>query len=179
MADSIGHFGEYVRWHRIQSGQTTDAFGSAIGVTARRLVAIEAMPQPVVQHTTLVAIAKGMGFTLAELDRAWRTTGVTVTRRKAGPSNDEARRYAQACREAGVSPAEGMRRVRSWLVVQDSATQHAALSFKRGTGDDGSEFNQLVEHLQDPAQAARQRVGRAATSAKPRGSASTSAGKHR
>ena len=179
MAESTGHFGEYLRWMRTQANQTTEEFGEAIGVSARRLVAIELMPEPVVQHRTLIAIAKAMKLSLAELDHAWRTTPVTVTRRKAGPTNTEARLYARACERAGVSLAEGMRHVRSWLVTQDEATQVAALRFTKSSESDEAGFSGLVDHVQDPAEATRDRVGRTASAAKPQGSAATGESKRR
>ena len=179
MAEITGHFGEFLRWNRTQANKTTDEFGAAIGVSARRLVAIELMPEPVVQHRTLVAIAKAMNLTPQELDHAWRTTPVTVTRRKAGPTNTEARLYARACERAGVSLAEGMRHVRSWLVMQDEATQTAALTFTRPVTDEGDGFTDLVDHVQDPAEATRDRIGRSANAAKPRGSAATDESKRR
>lgn len=180
MAERTGHFGEFVRWNRIQAGLTTEAFGALIRVSARRLVAIEAMPEPVVQHTTLVAIAKALKLTPATFELAWRGTAVPITRRKAGPSNDEARLYAKACQQAGVSPAEGMRHVRSWLVGQDPGVQQAALTYiRRSATPPQPTFTDLVDHVQDPAQQVRHRVTRAASAAKSPGPAATGESTHR
>ena len=43
MNTKIIHFGEFVRWHRVKSNKTTEELGRQIGLTARRLIAIEAI----------------------------------------------------------------------------------------------------------------------------------------
>src|SRR5579875_2486724 len=105
------HFGQFIRHHRLRAGKTTEAFGRDIGLTGRRVIGIEAMATPDVQHTTLAALARALGMEMEELDTAWRTTPVPVTARRAGPTTDSAQRFAAACRAAGISTAEGMRRL--------------------------------------------------------------------
>jgi len=179
VSEKVIHFGQFVRWHRINSGKTTDVFGRDIGLTARRVIAIEAMATPDVQHTTLVALARALGIEPAEFDKVWRSTPVSVTQRKAGPTTDESRRFAVACSAARIAPAEGLRRLRSWLVAQDAATQKQVLSFHRPAASVPM-FTDLVDHLQDPAADVRRRLGRkAASSAKSPGSASTTENKRR
>lgn len=177
MGDKIIHFGEFVRWNRLNRGKTTEAFARDIGLTARRIIAIEAMAQPDVQHTTIVALARAFDIEPEEFNRVWRSTPVPVMRRKIGPTTDEAQRFARACQAVGIMPVEGMRRLRSWIVAQDEATQHAALSY---VAPHRAAFTDAVDHLQDPAEATRKRIGRrAASSAKSRARASTGAGKRR
>ena len=179
MSEKVIHFGQFIRWNRINSGKTTDVFGRDIGLTARRVIAIEAMATPDVQHTTLVALARAMGIEPADFDKVWRSTPVSITERKTGPTTDESRRFAIACSAARIAPAEGLRRLRSWLVAQDPATQKKVLSFERHTAPPPL-FTDLVDHLQDPAADVRRRVGRkAASAAKSTGSASTSENKRR
>lgn len=180
MSEKIIHFGEFIRWKRINSGKTTEEFGREIGLTARRVIAIEAMATPDVQHTTLVALAKAFEIDPEAFNSVWRNTPVPVTKRKVGPTTDEARRFGIACAAAGINQAQGLRRLRSWLVAQDPETQHTVLSFEHGESSSDATFTDLVDHLQDPADAARKRVGQKATnSARSPGSASTSADKHR
>jgi transcriptional regulator with XRE-family HTH domain len=180
MSDRIIHFGEFVRWKRISQGKTTEAFGREVGLTARRIIAIETMAKPDVQHTTIVALARAFAIDPEHFDQAWRSTPVPVTRRKVGPTTDEARRFNQACMAAGVAPVEGMRRLRSWLVAQSAEIQQQALSFVRPGTESDEMFTDLVDHVQDPAEAAQKRINRrAASAAKSPGSASTSAGKRR
>ncbi len=170
-ADRVIHFGEYLRWHRVSAGQTTDEMAKAVGLTTRRWIAIEAMAVPDVQPSTLGAVAKAIGMTISDLDRAWRTTAVPVTRRKAGPTTDVARRFAAACRAAGVTPNEGLRRARHWLVQQPKAVQLAAVGFVpsvpefdddftnvRPAADALPKFTSVVDHLQDPAAVRRRRA---------------------
>jgi transcriptional regulator with XRE-family HTH domain len=184
VSEKIIHFGEYIRWNRVTAGKTTEAFGREVGLTARRLIAIEAMARPDVQHTTMVALAKAFHIDPEEFDKVWQSTPVPVTRRKIGPTTDESRRFGQACAASGISPVEGMRRLRSWFVEQDAKLQKAALGFvpehrQNATGM----FTDPVDHLQDPAEETRQRAGRRAgqesSSEKSAGSASTTAGKRR
>jgi transcriptional regulator with XRE-family HTH domain len=178
VSDKIIHFGEFVRWNRVQAGKTTETFGREVGLTARRVIAIEAMATPDVQHTTLVALAKAFGIDPEGFDQVWKSTPVPVTKRKKGPTTDEASRFSAACEASKVTTAEGLRRLRSWIVTQDEKIQKQALSFiapHRAAG-----FTNVVDHLQDPGDAARKRLGRkAAKAAKSRGSASTSDNKHR
>jgi transcriptional regulator with XRE-family HTH domain len=177
MNDKIIHFGEFIRWKRLNQGKTTDAFARDIGLTARRVIAIEAMARPEVQHTTIVALSRAFGIEPEDFEQVWRSTPVPVTRRKLGPTTDEAQRFARACSDVGTTPAEGLRRLRSWIVEQDEATRQAALSY---IAPHRAAFTDAVDHLQDPAEAARKRISRrAASSAKSRGPASTGAGKHR
>jgi transcriptional regulator with XRE-family HTH domain len=178
VSDKIIHFGEFVRWNRVQAGKTTEKFGSEVGLTARRVIAIEAMAKPDVQHTTLVALAKAFDIEPEEFERVWKSTPVPVTKRKKGPTTDEASRFSIACVASKVTPAEGMRRLRSWIVVQDEKTQKQALGFLAPHRIPA--FTNVVDHLQDPADAERKRIGRkAARAAKSRGSASTSENKRR
>jgi transcriptional regulator with XRE-family HTH domain len=156
--EKIIHFGEFVRWNRVKTGKTTEAFGKEVGVTARRLIAIEAMSTPDIQATTRAALARVIGIDPESFDDAWRSTPVPVTHRKSGPTTDEARLFRIACDNASVTPAEGMRRLRTWLVMQPADVQRAALS------KDGP-FTQAVGHAQDPAESARARIGRRAASA--------------
>jgi transcriptional regulator with XRE-family HTH domain len=179
VTDKIIHFGEFVRWNRVNAGKTTEEFGREVSLTARRVIAIEAMAKPDVQHTTIVALAKAFNIDPEDFDRVWQSTPVPVTKRKKGPTTDEATRFATACAAAGVTTAEGLRHLRSWLVAQDEETQQAALGFiapPRGP----LMFNAAVDHLQDPAEAAQKRIAQQATKqAKSRGSASTTENKHR
>jgi len=181
VSEKVIHFGQFIRWNRINSGKTTDVFGHEIGLTARRVIAIEAMATPDVQHTTLVALARALGIEPENFDKVWRSTPVSVTQRKTGPTTDESRRFAIACSTARILPAEGMRRLRSWLVAQDPATQKQVLSFDRSAGSPPPPiFTDLVDHLQDPAADVRRRISRkAASSAKSAGSASASENKRR
>jgi transcriptional regulator with XRE-family HTH domain len=159
--EKIIHFGEFVRWNRVKSNKTTEALGREVGLTARRLIAIEAMAEPNVQHTTLAALASAFGFDPETFGDEWKKTPVPVTRRKVGPTTDEATRFSAACAAVGTNPAEGQRRLRSWIIEQDAATQQAALSYipphRKG-------FTDAVDHLQNPAQAVVKRVGRQAAS---------------
>jgi hypothetical protein len=180
MSEKVIHFGQFVRWNRINSGKTTDEFGREVSLTARRVIAIEAMATPDVQHTTMVALARALGIEPADFDKVWRSTPVAVMERKTGPTTDESRRFAIACSTAKILPAEGMRRLRSWLVAQDPATQKEILSFHRPAPNAVPMFTDLVDHLQDPAAAVRHRVGRkAAGPAKSQGSASATENKRR
>ncbi len=127
------------------------------------------MSSPDVQHTTIAALAKTFNIEPEDFDRVWRSTPVPITRRKAGPGNEESRQFAAACREAKITPAEAMRRLRSWLVAQEPAKRLEVLSFKRAADVSGAMFSDLVDHLQDPAAAVARRVGRrAASSARQR-----------
>ena len=150
-----GHFGQFVRWHRVNAGKTTEAYGRDVGLTGRRVIAIEAMAAPGVQHTTLVALARSMGLSVEELDDAWRSTPVPQTRRRSGPTTDGASRFAAACAAAGIEPPEGMRRLRRWFIDQPAEVQRAALSST--ASQPVPTFTIPVDHLQDPraAQAAR------------------------
>ncbi len=182
MKDKIVHFGEFIRWNRVSAGKTTDAFGREIGLTARRVIAIEAMANPDVQHTTMIALARALHIDPEEFDSVWKNTPVPVTRRKAGPTTEEARLFSIACAQNGITPVEGMRRLRSWIVAQDRETQQAALGFvpdHRHNQPTGM-FTDPVDHLQDPAEAVRKRVGhRSTTAAKSQESASKPEGKRR
>jgi transcriptional regulator with XRE-family HTH domain len=178
VSEKIIHFGEFVRWNRVQAGKTTEAFGREVGLTARRVIAIEAMGRPDVQHTTLVALAKAFGIDPEEFDKVWKSTPVPVTKRKKGPTTDEASRFSTACAASKVTPAEGLRRLRSWIITQDEKIQKQALSFV--APHRAAAFTNVVDHLQDPGDATRKRIGRSvAKAAKSRGSASTSDNKHR
>jgi transcriptional regulator with XRE-family HTH domain len=157
--NKIIHFGEFVRWNRVKANKTTEALGREIGLTARRLIAIEAMATPEVQHTTLAALANAFGFDPETFGEEWKNTPVPVTRRKAGPTTDEATRFAAACAAAGTTPPEGLRRLRSWIVEQDPKLQLEALSF---IAPHRQTFTDAVDHLQNPAQAVAKRLGRQA-----------------
>jgi transcriptional regulator with XRE-family HTH domain len=158
--DKIIHFGEFVRWNRVKANKTTEALGREVGLTARRLIAIEAMAEPRVQHTTLAALATVFGFDPETFGEKWKSTPVPVTQRKPGPTTDEAARFTAACAAANTTPAEGLRRLRSWIIEQDEKIQLAALSFiaphRKG-------FTDAVDHLQNPAQAVAKRLGRRAS----------------
>ncbi len=156
----VVHFGQFLRWHRVNAGRTTDAFARLLGLTARRLIAIEAMAEPAVQHTTLAAVARQLGLSMEDLDRTWRSTPVPVTGRKGGPTTDAATRFNAACDAAGTTPAEGLRRLRLWLIDQPSAVQRAALAPRPngGGGPAVARFTAVVDHLQDPAAATADRV---------------------
>ena len=185
MNEKIFHFGEFFRWHRVRANKTTDALGREIGITARRLIAIEAMAQPDVQHTTMAALANAFGFDPENFSEVWKITPVPVTRRKAGPTTDEATRFNAACTAAGTTPAEGQRRLRSWIIEQDEKTQLEALTYIAPHRKFSAGFTDAVDHLQDPADAVKKRVGhqaathQAASSAKSPGSASTGESTHR
>jgi transcriptional regulator with XRE-family HTH domain len=182
--EKIIHFGEFVRWNRINAGKTTEALGRELGLTARRVIAIEQMPKPDIQHTTTVAIARAFGIDPEAFDQVWKNTPVPVTRRKLGPTTDEARKFTQACAKVGIAPIEGMRRLRSWIVEQDEETRTRALSYvpphRIGLVEADSMFTDAVDHLQYPAESVRRRLGQqAANSAKSQGSDATSGNKHR
>jgi transcriptional regulator with XRE-family HTH domain len=155
--EKIIHFGEFVRWNRVKAGKTTEAFGKEIGVTARRLIAIEAMRTPDIQATTRAALARVIGVDPELFDHAWQSTPVPVTHRKSGPTTDEARLFRIACDDVDVTPAEGMRRLRTWLVTQPRDVQRSALSTI-------GPFTQAVGHVQNPAESARTRIGHRAAS---------------
>jgi len=184
MNEKIIHFGEFIRWNRVRANKSTDALGRDIGITARRLIAIEAMAEPNVQHTTMAALANVFGFDPETFGEVWKNTPVPVTRRKAGPTTDEASRFNAACAAAGTTPAEGQRRLRSWIIEQDKKTQLEALSFVPKHRKP-VEFTDAVDHLQDPAEAVKARVAnqaadhQQASSAKSPGSASTGESTHR
>jgi transcriptional regulator with XRE-family HTH domain len=164
VSEKIIHFGEFIRWQRVQAGKTTEALGREVGLTARRLIAIEAMATPEVQHTTMAAFARAFGHDPEDFGEVWKKTPVPVTRRKPGPTTEEATRFASACAAAGTTQVEGLRRLRSWIVEQDRQTQIAALSFVKGTRPSGKEavFTDPVDHLQDPADGVKKRVVRKA-----------------
>jgi transcriptional regulator with XRE-family HTH domain len=181
VSEKIIHFGEFIRWKRVTSGKTTEAMGREVGLTSRRLIAIEAMATPEIQHTTMASFARAFGIDPEQFDSVWRSTPVPVTRRKAGPTTDEAKRFAAACAAAGTTQAEGLRRLRSWLVEQDKATQLAALSFipAHRQQTDSEAFTDAVDHLQDPAEAVQKRAGeKAAQQAKSQESAATGESTH-
>jgi transcriptional regulator with XRE-family HTH domain len=179
MNEKIIHFGEFIRWNRVRSNKTTEALGREIGITARRLIAIEAMAQPDVQHTTMAALANAFGFDPETFGEVWKSTPVPVTRRKAGPTTNEASRFSAACAAAGTTPIEGQRRLRSWIIEQDKKTQLEALSYIPAHRQ--TSFTDAVDHLQDPAEAVKTRLGRQAedAAAKSPGSASTGENTHR
>lgn len=184
MSEKIIHFGEFVRWNRINAGKSTEAFARELGLTSRRVIAIESMTHPAVQNTTVVALGRAFGLEPEEFERRWKSTSVPVTRRKLGPTTDEAKLFGRACATAGISQVEGMRRLRSWIVTQKPQTQRAALGYiaphRANLLQADSMFTDPVDHLQDPAEAVRHRLGRrAASSAKSPGSAATSENKHR
>jgi hypothetical protein len=77
-----------------------------------------------------------------------------------GPTTDEATRFNAACVAAGTTPAEGLRRMRSWIIEQDEKTQLEALTF---VAPHRKGFTDAVDHLQDPAQAVVKRIGRQAS----------------
>ena len=179
--EKIIHFGQFIRWNRINSGKTTDEFGRDVGLTARRVIAIEAMATPDVQHTTIVALARALGIEPENFDKTWRLQRPSL--RDAAKIRPHHRRippgFAVACSNVRILPAEGMRRLRSWLVAQDPATQREVLSVERPSAPPPL-FTDLVDHVQDPAAARNRRISRkAATSAKPPGSASTTENKRR
>jgi transcriptional regulator with XRE-family HTH domain len=180
MNTKIIHFGEFIRWNRTRANKTTEALGREIGITARRLIAIEAMAQPDVQHTTMAALATAFGFDPETFGELWKSTPVPVTRRKSGPSTDEATRFNAACAAAGTTPAEGQRRLRSWIIEQDQATQIAALSYVPSHRKQAV-FSDPVDHLQDPAEAVKKRLAKQAQSSleKSPGSAATGEKPHR
>ena len=178
MNQKIIHFGEFVRWNRVRSNKTTEALGREIGITARRLIAIEAMAVPDVQHTTMAALATAFGFDPETFGEVWKSTPVPVTRRKTGPTTDEATRFNAACMAVGITPIEGQRRLRSWIVEQDKETQRAALSYIPAHRQPS--FTDPVEHLQDPAEAVKARLAaQAASAARSPGSAATDESTHR
>lgn len=184
VSEKIIHFGEFVRWNRIKSGKSTEDLARELGLTSRRVIAIESMNHPEVQHTTVVALGRAFGMEPEEFEHAWKSTPVPVTRRKRGPTTDEARVFNRACAVAGITPLEGLRRLRSWIVAQDEKTLNAALHFipphRAGIAQADSMFTDPVDHLQDPAEAARLRIGRqAASSARSPESDATSENKHR
>ena len=181
MNEKIIHFGEFIRWHRVRANKTTDALGREIGITARRLIAIEAMATPDVQHTTMAALASAFGFDPENFSEVWKTTPVPVTRRKAGPTTDEASRFNTACAAAGTTPMEGQRRLRSWIVAQDEKTRLEALSYIPPHRQNAPAFTGAVDHVQDPAEAVKKRVGHqaAANAARSPGSAATDESTHR
>jgi transcriptional regulator with XRE-family HTH domain len=184
MNEKIIHFGEFIRWNRVRSNKTTEALGRDIGITARRLIAIEAMAQPDVQHTTMAALANAFGFDPETFGEVWKTTPVPVTRRKTGPTTDEASRFNAACAAAGTTPVEGQRRLRSWIIAQDPKIQLEALSFVPPHRQTEPAFTDAVDHLQDPTEALKTRLAHqadshAAGSAKSPGSASTGENTHR
>ena len=158
MSDPIIHFGEFLRFHRIGAGKTTEAFAREVNLTARRLIAIEAMAAPEVQHTTLLQFARALSMDVPTLQQAWQTTPVPVTRRRPGPVTDSARCFAAACREAKLSPAEAMRRLRVWLLAQDPATQHRILCTASADANTAPLYTDLVDHVQDPAAEVRRRI---------------------
>ncbi len=160
MKNKIIHFGEFVRWNRVKAAKTTEALGREIGITARRLIAIEAMATPEIQHTTMAALARALGFDAETFAELWTQTPVPVTRRKSGPSTDQATRFNAACAAVGIQPAEGLRRLRSWLIEQDPATQTAALSYVPAHRQG---FTDPVDHLQNPAEAVAKRIARQAS----------------
>jgi transcriptional regulator with XRE-family HTH domain len=179
MSEKIIHFGEFVRWNRINRQLTTEALGRELDLTARRVIAIEQMPKPDIQHTTTVALSRAFGIDPEDFDRVWKSTPVPVTRRKKGPTTDEARRFTQACAHVGIPPIEGMRRLRSWIVEQDEETRTRALTYvpphRIGEVQADSMFTDAVDHLQYPAESVRRRLGqRAASSARSPGSDATS-----
>jgi transcriptional regulator with XRE-family HTH domain len=154
VTNKIIHFGEFVRWHRVnQAVMTTEAFAREVGLTARRLIAIEAMSTPDIQPTTRAALAKAMGIDPDDFDKKWRSTPVEVTRRKSGPTTDEARLFRAACAASDVTPIEGTRRLRSWFVAQSAELQRQALAHP-------GPFTDAVDHVQDPAESTRGRIGR-------------------
>ncbi len=187
MNEKIIHFGEFIRWNRVRNNKTTEALGREIGITARRLIAIETMATPDIQHTTMAALATVFGFDPETFGEVWKSTPVPVTRRKAGPTTDEATRFATACQAAGTTPVEGQRRLRSWIIEQDRQTQMAALTYvpahRRTTIGAGGNFTDPVDHLQDPAEAAKHRLADQASSAtslaKSPGPAATGENTHR
>src|SRR6516225_10568586 len=107
--EQVIHFGEFIRWKRINARKTHEELARELNMTARRIIAIETMPKPEVQHTTIVGLARIFGMTPEELDQAWKTTAVPVTRRKSGPTTDEAQRFARACAAVGIPTVEGQR----------------------------------------------------------------------
>ncbi len=183
MNEKIIHFGEFIRWHRVRANKTTEALGREIGITARRLIAIEAMAKPDVQHTTMAALAGAFGFDPETFGEVWKSTPVPVTRRKLGPTTNEATRFSAACAAAGTTPVEGQRRLRSWIIEQDQKTQLEALSYIPKHRQTETGFTDAVDHLQDPAEAVKKRLGHQADThaagAKPPGSASTGESTHR
>ena len=164
-AGRAGHFGQFVRWHRVNAGKTADAYARDLGLTGRRLIAIEAMATPAVQHTTLSALAKSMGLSTEDLDAAWRSTVVPQTDRRAGPTTDAARRFSAACADVGIDPPEGLRRLRRWLIEQPADVQRDALS--HAAPADPTRFTTAVTHRQDPVAAQAQRLAERAAAAYP------------
>ena len=184
MSEKVIHFGEFVRWNRISARKSTEELARELGLTSRRVISIEQMTKPEVQHTTVVALGRAFGMEPEEFEHRWKTTPVPVTRRKQGPTTDEARVFNRTCAEIGISPLEGMRRVRSWIVAQDRSTLEAALRFlpphRQGHEQPDSMFTDPVDHVQDPGEVVRRRIGRqAASSAGSRESDATSENKHR
>ncbi len=179
MSEKVIHFGEFIRWQRVQAGKTTEALGREVGLTARRLIAIEAMARPEVQHTTMASLARAFGFDIEKFATLWQTTPVPVTRRKPGPTTDEARRFAIACASVGTTQVEGLRRLRSWIVEQDPAIQQQALGFIPEHRKSLETFTDPVDHLQDPAAEVKKRAGeKAARLAKQSESAATGDNTH-
>ena len=98
MNDKVIHFGEFIRWNRTCAGKTTEQFSREVGVTARRLIAIETMARPDVHPSTLSRLANTLGIPPEDFDQVWQSTPVPVTKRKPGPTTDEAQRFARAVR---------------------------------------------------------------------------------
>lgn len=157
-SDTAIHFGHFIRHHRLRLGRTTEAFARQLGISPRRLIAIETLPTDDIHKATRAALAEALGFDdEAGLTAAWRSTPVPSTPRRRGPSTDQSQRFAAACQAAGVSGAEAMRRLRAWLLTQDAATQKRILSFRRPKAT-ASLFSDVVDHRQDPAETARRRI---------------------
>ncbi len=177
MSDKVIHFGQFIRHHRLQAGKTTEAFGREAGLTARRVIAIEKLATPEIHNATAVKLAKAIGVHPQKFDALWRNTPVPMTDRRPGPTTDEARRFGIACDASRITTAEGLRRMRTWLIHQPASVQKQVLEFDPAVDP---LFTDLVDHLQDPADAVRRRAGQtAASSGGSAGSAATTGNKRR
>jgi transcriptional regulator with XRE-family HTH domain len=96
---AIVHFGNFVRWDRIKRGWSLAEMASKVGLTEKRLWAIEKMPEPVSYGTTIASISQVLGYKPEEFDSIWRAASLPASAREKVPGQGCA-----SCANAGIAP---------------------------------------------------------------------------
>lgn len=112
MADTLFHFGYFVRQEREKQRLSLRGMGDIAGVTEKRLWQIERMPSPEIHPDTYRGIASALGMTVSELDSRWKSTAVVIPEKRRSTPNvtadaakmnemakEMAERYAVAIRQ--------------------------------------------------------------------------------
>ena len=79
------HFGYFVRWRRETVRQwTRKRLALEVGMTERRLAAIEELPEPTLHGANMAKLSAALGMEPDELRTAWKVTPVPVPVKRKG-----------------------------------------------------------------------------------------------